>query len=75
MASLVLSVAALAVVLFNVFALVGVVFSLRAYFAANRRDVMAAQALCPRARGWSVGSALLSTSLAVLTLVGWYLSG
>lgn len=75
MASLVLSVAALGAVLFNVLALVAVVKSLGAYFAANRNDVYAAQTRCPNARAWAVGSALVSAVVVSLTLLGWYLSG
>lgn len=75
MGSLVLSVAGLGIVLLNVFALVAVVLSLRAYFAVNRLQTDAAQRLCPRARRWAVGSFWLSCTLAALTLMGWYLSG
>lgn len=75
MASLVLSVAALGAVLFNVLALVAVVKSLGAYFAANRNDVYGAQQRCPSARAWAVGSALVSAVVVSLTLLGWYLSG
>lgn len=75
MASLVLSVAALGGVLFNVLAMVAVVKSLRAYFAANRNDVHAAQTRCPNARAWALGSALVSAVVVSLTLLGWYLSG
>ncbi len=75
MGSLVLSVAGLGIVLFNVFALVAVALSLRAYFAVNRLQTPAAQELCPRARRWAVGSFWLSTTVAALTLMGWYLSG